>query len=134
MIIAGSGRAPTAPRQLAPGLATAAAGTAAALALHAVVPPLSALTVAVVLGVAAGAALPSTTRAGLAWAARTLLRLGVVLLGLQLGVDAVLGLGAGTVLAVVLTVVLAFAGTLLLGRLLRVGTGLSLMVATGFSS
>ena len=133
MIIAGSGHAPTRLRQLAPGLATAAVGTAAALAVHMAVPPLSALTVAVVLGIAGGAALPATTRAGLAWASRTLLRLGVVLLGLQLGVDAVLGLGAGTVLAVVLTVVLAFAGTLLLGRLLGVGDGLSLMVATGFS-
>lgn len=121
------------PARLSPGLATAAAGTAAALALSAVVPPLSALTAAVLLGIAVGSALPATTRAGLAWTAKRLLRLGVVLLGLQLGVDAVVGLGAGTVLAVVLTVLVAFAGTLALGRLLGVGPGLSLMVATGFS-
>jgi uncharacterized integral membrane protein (TIGR00698 family) len=119
--------------RLAPGLATAGAASAAALALHAAVPPLGALTVAVVLGIAAGSALPPGTRAGLAWAARRLLRLGVVLLGLQLGVESVAGLGGGTVLAVVLTVVLAFAGTLALGRALGVGPGLSLMVATGSS-
>jgi uncharacterized integral membrane protein (TIGR00698 family) len=117
--------------QLAPGLVAAGAASAAALALHAAVPPLGALTVAVVLGIAVGGALPPATRAGLAWAARTLLRLGVVLLGLQLGVEAVAGLGGGTVVAVVLTVVLTFAGTLALGRALGVGPGLSLMVATG---
>ena len=120
-------------RALAPGLTTAAVGTAAALAVHALVPTLSALTVAVLLGIAVGGALPAATGNGLAWAARKMLRLGVVLLGLQLGVQAVLGLGAGTVLAVVLTVVLAFAGTLALGHLLGVGPGLSLMVATGSS-
>jgi uncharacterized integral membrane protein (TIGR00698 family) len=67
------------------------------------------------------------------WATRRCLRLGVVLLGLQLGVDAVLGLGAGTVVAVVLTVLFAFAGTLALGRFVGVSPGLTLMVATGFS-
>ena len=120
-------------RPLLPGLGTAAAGTAVALAVHAVAPTVSALTVAVLLGIAVGTTLPASTRSGLAWAARKLLRLGVVLLGLQLGVQAVVGLGAGTVVAVVLTVVLAFAGTLALGRLLGVGPGLSLMVATGSS-
>ena len=120
-------------RPVAPGLAIAAVGTGAALAVHALVPQVSALTVAVLLGIAVGSALPAATASGLAWAARRLLRLGVVLLGLQLGVQAVVGLGAGTVVAVVLTVVLAFAGTLALGSLLRVGPGLSLMVATGSS-
>jgi uncharacterized integral membrane protein (TIGR00698 family) len=133
MITAGHDRARTGLQRLGPGLATAAVATAAALAVNAAVPPLSALTVAVVLGVAVGSALPAAADRGLAWTAKKLLRMGVVLLGLQLGVESVLGLGAGTVLAVAMTVVLAFAGTLALGRLLRVGPGLSLMVATGFS-
>src|SRR3954454_11274471 len=59
--------------------------------------------------------------------------LGVVLLGLQLGLGQVLGLGGGTVLAVAATVLVAFFGTLLVGRALGVSPGLGLMVATGFS-
>ncbi|WP_416971724.1 YeiH family protein [Streptomyces sp. 4F14] len=124
----------TAPaRTLTPGLLLAATGTAVAFQLGTLVPELSALTVAVVLGAAIGGVLPEETREGMTWAARKCLRLGVVLLGLQLGLGEVLGLGAGTVAAVVATVLVTFAGTLLLGRLLRVPRGLTLMVATGFS-
>jgi uncharacterized integral membrane protein (TIGR00698 family) len=57
----------------------------------------------------------------------------VVLLGMQLSVGQVFGLGIGTVVAVVITVLTAFGGTLALGRLLGVSRGLALMVATGFS-
>ncbi|GLV74465.1 membrane protein [Streptomyces hygroscopicus subsp. hygroscopicus] len=110
-----------------------AAGTAAAFFLNTLVPAVSALTVAVVLGVAVGGRLPAGTREGLGWATKKFLRLGVVLLGLQLGLGEVFGLGAGKVLAVVVTVLVAFFGTLLLGRLIRVSRGLALMVATGFS-
>ncbi len=110
-----------------------AVGTAAAFFLNTLVPAVSALTVAVVLGVAVGGRLPAGTREGLGWATKKFLRLGVVLLGLQLGLGEVFGLGAGKVLAVVVTVLVAFFGTLLLGRLIRVSRGLALMVATGFS-
>ncbi|ANY10469.1 hypothetical protein AFB00_27955 [Pseudonocardia sp. HH130630-07] len=112
---------------------TVAVGTGAALAVNRLLPAVSALTVAVVLGVVVGQALPASTRAGLQWATKKLLRLGVVLLGLQLSLSQVLGLGAGTVAAVVATVLLAFFGTLALGRLVGVSRGLGLMVATGFS-
>jgi uncharacterized integral membrane protein (TIGR00698 family) len=120
-------------RGLVPGLAVAAVGTALAMGVHALLPVLSALTVAVVFGVLVGAWLPAATREGLQWATRRCLRLGVVLLGLQLGVTAVADLGAATVAAVVATVLVAFAGTLALGRLVGVSSGLSLLVATGFS-
>ncbi|MEG9515678.1 putative sulfate exporter family transporter [Saccharopolyspora indica] len=105
------------------------------MAVAGVVPAVSALTVAVVLGVVAGnvPGFPVAARAGVAWSAKKLLRSGVVLLGLQLSVGQVLGLGAGTVVAVLLVVVVTFAGTVLLGRLLGVSRGLSLLVATGFS-
>ncbi|WP_028921671.1 YeiH family protein [Pseudonocardia acaciae] len=116
-----------------PGLCAAAVGTAIALALNLALPSVSALTAAVVLGVLVGGALPASTRPGLGWATKKLLRLGVVLLGLQLGLADVAGLGFTTVLAVVATVLLGFAGTLLLGRLVGVSPGLALMVATGFS-
>ena len=120
-------------RSLIPGLLVGALGTAVAFGVNSLLPAVSALTVAVVLGVAVGQFVPERTRAGLAWATKKFLRLGVVLLGLQLGLGELLGLGAGTVAAVVLTVVSAFLGTLLIGRLLGVSPGLGLMVATGFS-
>lgn len=119
--------------ELGPGVLVVAAGTAVALGVNAVLPVVSALTVAVLLGVAAGPVLPSVTRAGLDWATRRFLRLGVVLLGLQLGLGEVLGLGVGTVLAVAVTVLVAFFAILALGRVLGVSRGLGLLVATGFS-
>ncbi|ODU07274.1 MAG: hypothetical protein ABS81_01905 [Pseudonocardia sp. SCN 72-86] len=118
---------------LLPGLLVAALGTAAAFGVNRLVPPVSALTVAVVLGVLLGRFLPQSSRAGLAWATKKFLRLGVVLLGLQLGLGEVAKLGFGVVAAVVVTVLLAFFGTLLLGRWLGVSPGQRLLVATGFS-
>ncbi|MPY97051.1 MAG: putative sulfate exporter family transporter [Actinophytocola sp.] len=121
--------------RLLPGLLVAGAGIAVAAGIAPLVPALSALTVAVVLGVLLGNTrlLPESARPGLAWATRRMLRAGVVLLGLQLAVDQVVGLGAGTVLAIVVTVAVTFAGTCLLGRLLGVSRGLTMLVATGFS-
>ncbi len=131
--LSGRARAGAAIRSLLPGLAAAAIGTAVAFAVNALLPAFSALTAAVVLGVLAGRFLPESTREGLSWATKKFLRAGVVLLGLQLGLGQVLGLGFGTIVAVCVTVLIAFTGTLALGRLLGVSRGLSLMVATGFS-
>ncbi|NKZ02986.1 YeiH family protein [Actinomadura latina] len=117
----------------APGLAVAAVGAAVAMAVNRLVPALSALTVAVLLGVLIGGALPAAAECGLRWATRAFLRAGVVLLGLQLSLTEVLRLGPGMLAVVVVTVVVAFGGTLLLGRLIGVPRGLGLMVATGFS-
>ncbi|GAB2737679.1 putative sulfate exporter family transporter [Salinifilum aidingensis] len=130
----GSGRRAAAElRSLLPGLAVAAIGTAIAFAVNTLLPALSALTTAVVLGVLVGRFLPEPTRKGLDWTTKKLLRIGVVLLGLQLGLGDVLGLGLGTFLAVCATVLIAFFGTLALGNLLGVSRGLTLLVATGFS-
>ncbi|MER7844664.1 putative sulfate exporter family transporter [Kitasatospora sp. NPDC096077] len=122
-----------------PGLLLAAVGVAAALGVHAVVPAVPELTAAVVLGMAA-AHLPGlrpvvrgVARPGLSTAGKRLMRLGIVLLGLKLSLDDVLGLGWATV-AMVLTVVAAtFAGTLWLGRKLGLPGDQSLLVATGYS-
>ncbi|CNE57592.1 conserved hypothetical protein [Mycobacterium tuberculosis] len=116
-----------------PGLAVAAGGAATALAVNRLVPALSALTVAVLIGVLVGGALPAVTAHGLQWATRALLRAGVVLLGLQLSLTEVARLGPGMLAVVAATVALAFAGTLALARLTGVSRGLGLMVATGFS-
>ncbi|MBO1413727.1 putative sulfate exporter family transporter [Streptomyces sp. FH025] len=123
----------------APGLLLAAAGVAAAIAVHAAVPAVPELTAAVVLGMAA-AHLPGlrpvvrgVARPGLSMAGKRLMRLGIVLLGLKLSLDDVLGLGWATV-AMVLTVVAAtFAGTMWLGRRLGLPGDQPLLVATGYS-
>ncbi|MEU6039067.1 putative sulfate exporter family transporter [Actinomadura sp. NPDC047616] len=117
----------------APGVAVAVAGAAAAMVVNWSVPALSALTVAVLLGVLLGGVLPTATSDGLQWATRKFLRVGVVLLGLQLSVSEVLRLGPGMLAVVVITVGTGFAGTIALGRLVGVSRGLALMVATGFS-
>lgn len=120
---------------MAPGLAVVAIGVAIALAVAAVAPAVSALTVAVVLGIAVGnlGFLPERCGPGLAWAAKRLVRAGVVLLGLQLAVTDVLDLGGGMLVVVLATVSGTFLGTRLLGRWLGLPAGLSTLVATGFS-
>lgn len=123
-------------RARVPGIAVTTTAVAISLAATAVLPAVSALTVAVVLGIIANnipRVLPGTARPGLVWITRRLLRAGVVLLGLQLAVPQLLALGGGTLLAVLVTVLITFSGTLLLGRLLGLPRGLSLLVGTGFS-
>lgn len=130
-----SGSAPVASGSVWPGLAATAAAVVVALLVAGAVPGLSSLMVAVAVGVLVGnlPVLPASTRPGLAWATRMLLRLGVVLLGLQLAVGQLLGLGAGTLVAVVVLVSVTFVGTVLLGRALGLSRGLSVLVGTGFS-
>ncbi|WP_181775746.1 YeiH family protein [Amycolatopsis pittospori] len=116
-------------------LAVTGAGVAAAYLVSTAIPVLSALTIAVVLGILAGSllSLSDETRKAISGVTKKLLRAGVVLLGLQLSLPAVLALGPGTLLAVVLTVGITFLGTIGLGRLLGVPRGLAMLVATGFS-
>jgi uncharacterized integral membrane protein (TIGR00698 family) len=118
---------------LLPGLLLVAA--AAALALVVAPPAVSALVIAIVLGAALRnlRLLPDGALPGVAWASKRTLRTGIVLLGLQLSVPAVLGLGADGLLVIAATVVVTFGVTLLAGRLLRVPPVMTLLVATGFS-
>ncbi|GAA1070249.1 YeiH family protein [Kitasatospora arboriphila] len=133
---------PTAPPLLhrtGPGLLLACLGTAAAWAVHAAVPAVPRLTAAVVLGIAA-AHLPGLrpivrgpARPGLSLAGRRLMRAGIVLLGLALGLDDLLGLGWATVAMVLAVVAATFAGTVWLGRRLGLPGDQPLLVATGYS-
>jgi uncharacterized integral membrane protein (TIGR00698 family) len=122
-------------RLLWPGLLAVAAATALAFGVQAVVPGLASTTVAVLIG-AIGANLGLHRVAlhpGTSFAARRLLRAGVVLLGLQLSITQLAHLGLGGLAVVVTTVTITFFGTQGLGRLLGVGRARSLLVATGFS-
>ncbi|MFH8796742.1 YeiH family protein [Streptomyces sp. NPDC017941] len=122
-----------------PGLALAAAGVAVAAGIHRLVPGVPMLTVAVVLGLAA-AQLPGTrmwaggrARPGLTFAAKRLMRVGVVLLGLKLSLRDVLGVGWGTVAMVLVVVAATFFGTWWLGRKLGLPGDQPLLIATGYS-
>jgi uncharacterized integral membrane protein (TIGR00698 family) len=109
--------------------------SAGCVALTAAVPVVPGLLVAIVLGAAGRAAglVPAALDPGLAWTARRFLRTGVVLLGLQLSVGDLLGLGLREVAVLLVTVAATFAVTLWLGPRLRVGRALTLLIATGFS-
>ena len=74
---------------LIPGLLLCAVAVAISLFVNSRMPLLSALLVAILLGVVAGnVGLPESTDAGLKFAAKPLLRTGIVLLGLQVSPSA----------------------------------------------
>ncbi|WP_227425220.1 YeiH family protein [Pengzhenrongella sicca] len=122
-------------RAAVPGLAAVAGATALAFAVAHVVPALNAATVAVVLGaLAANLGLhPPVLRPGTHVATTRLLRIAVVLLGLQLALPDLVHLGLGGLAVVLGTVAVTFTGTQLLGRALGLPPARSLLVATGFS-
>ncbi len=122
-------------RALAPGLLAVAALTAACLLAAGALPTVSPLLLAIVVGAVARNAglLPDAARPGAAWAARHLLRAGVVLLGLQLSLPAVRALRPGEVVLVVVTVAATFTATRWAGARLGVDRRTTLLLATGFS-
>lgn len=135
----GGGSTPGPVRRNAPGLALAAIGLALAEGVHALLPAVPMLTAAVVLG-AVAAHLPGVRpfvrgrgRAGLSTAGKRLMRAGIVLLGLKLGVGDVLGLGWATVAMVFGVVLVAFFGIWWLGRKLGLPGDQPLLIATGYS-
>lgn len=77
--------------------------------------------------------LPHASLSGIRFSAHGLLRLGIVLLGLQLSFAQVRDIGATGLLLVVSVVGVTFFGTRWLGQRLGLTKGLSLLVATGFS-
>ena len=118
-----------------PGLVVVGVATAAALTLARFVPALNASTVAVLLGAVVANLGWHRPRlhAGTRFAAHRLLRVAIVLLGLQLALPQLARLGAAGLGVVLLTVVMTFTGTQLLGRLLGIPPAQALLVATGFS-
>ncbi len=123
-----------------PGLVMAAAVAAIAFILESLVKNntqliVSPLVIAVVLGALMSnfGFFPEACRIGLGFSARNLLRLGIVLLGLQLSFSQVRELGAPGLALVIVVVAITFTGTQWLGRKMGLANGLSLLVATGFS-
>jgi uncharacterized integral membrane protein (TIGR00698 family) len=123
-----------------PGLAIAASIAAVAFFVEYLIKNntagvVSPLVIAVVLGALISnlGLLPENCRIGLGFAARNLLRLGIVLLGLQLSFSQVRELGAPGLALVIVVVAATFTGTQWLGKKMGLSSGLSLLVATGFS-
>ncbi|NYE46495.1 putative integral membrane protein (TIGR00698 family) [Spinactinospora alkalitolerans] len=118
-----------------PGLVLTAAGVAAAFGADALLPAAGTLMAALVLGaVLANIGLVRPVFVpGLRAATRTPMRAGIVLLGLQLALPDVLGLGAPVLVMVMATATVTFFGTVLMGRLLGIGVRRSLLIASGVS-
>ncbi|QMU73278.1 YeiH family protein [Streptacidiphilus sp. P02-A3a] len=118
-----------------PGLALTTVGVALAWEVNRLLPTVATLTAAVVLGVVARnlRLLPGAARPGLDLAAKRLMRLGIVLLGLKLALGQVLALGWQTLLVVVAVVAATFFGTRWLGRKVGLPGDQALLIATGFS-
>jgi uncharacterized integral membrane protein (TIGR00698 family) len=122
-------------RATVPGLALCAAAVSAALMIHRLVPSVSALLMAILLGVALAntGALSPVVQPGLAVAAKRLLRIGVVLLGLQVVLAEILHLGIGMIAVVVAIVAGGIGLTMVVGRRLGLSFSQRLLIACGFS-
>jgi uncharacterized integral membrane protein (TIGR00698 family) len=124
-------------RALWPGVLLAAAIVAAAFAVRRLpgLGVLSPMILSIVLGIAFRTTVgtPAVARPGIAFSARRLLRLGIVLLGLQLTAAQVAEVGAAGLAILALCVVSTFVVTVWLGRLIGVDRGLAELIAGGTS-
>lgn len=122
-------------RRILPGVALCAGLALAASGLHAV-PGLgvfSAMILAILLGVALHnlAGTPDWARAGAAFAVRRILRVAIVLLGLQLTAQQLAQVGATGLCIIALTLSASFVFTRWLGRILGVEEKLATLIAAG---
>ncbi|WP_265522189.1 YeiH family protein [Oerskovia flava] len=133
------------------GIALCVLATVGVLLAARLLPGVSPLVIALVAGSVVGSVRGASTRssagrprgtarpgaapldAGARWVATHVLRAGVVLLGLQLSVPQVLGLGWRGLTVVAVTVAVTFGATCAVGRWLRLPRATVLLVATGFS-
>ncbi|MFF4414115.1 YeiH family protein [Streptosporangium sp. NPDC001559] len=125
----------TAILRLLPGLALTACAVAVAQWAGRALPGVSPAVVAVVLGVALGnlTTPPAVFGAGLRFASRRLLRLAIVVLGLQVALPEVLALGWRPLALVAVSTVCTFALTRWIGPRMGVSPRRSLLIATGVS-
>lgn len=118
-----------------PGVAVVVATAALATLVARVASSLSPLVVGIVLGaiVANVVTIPPRLVPGIAFCARSVLRAGIVLLGLRLSLGDIAGLGADGLIVVAAVVTITYVGTQWLARRLGVSRDLGLLVATGYS-
>ena len=118
-----------------PGLVFVGIVTFVGFVIHWNFETISPLVASLVLGVLFGniVSIPKRFVPGQKFAAKKVLRFGIVLLGTQLALKQVVDLGGRELVVVVGVVTLTFLGTLWLGPRLGVSKSLSLLIATGFS-
>jgi len=123
--------------RIAPGLLLTAAIAVAAYALRAIpgVGTFSPMILAILFGIALHNTLgtPSRAQPGVAFTLRRILRLAIILLGLQLTAQQVAAVGPPGVAVIVISLVATFAVTKALGRLLGVERQLAELIAAGTS-
>jgi uncharacterized integral membrane protein (TIGR00698 family) len=125
--------------RLLPGLLLAAAGAGAGFGVHLLWFWFPWLTASLVFGVIAGSippfrrSLDGVFKPGLALSSRRLLRLGIVVLGLQLSLKNIAALGWVTILAIVALVGISFLVTWLIARAFRLAGDQAVLFAAGFS-
>ncbi|GAB46990.1 YeiH family protein [Mobilicoccus pelagius] len=122
-------------RRLGPGLALAIGVALLTYALNRAVPTLSALLVAILVGVVLTnvVRLPESTAPGLAIASKKLLRAGIVLLGLQVSLRDIAGLGVGMIGVVLAVVVGGLLTAEVAGRMLGIRPAQRSLIGAGFS-
>lgn len=122
---------------LAPGLILTAAIAALALALRSAtgLAALSPLILSIVIGmlIRNTMRLPASVEAGIAFAMKPVLRLGIILLGLQVTVAQILSLGGSALAIVTLTLAASFVAIRLAGRVIGVDPQLTDLIAAGTS-
>ena len=122
-----------------PGVLLAAVGAAIGWAVHLVVPVVPWLTAALVLGVIVGCvpparrALDGVFKHGLGVASRRILRIGIVVLGLQLSLFDIARLGWLAIVLIVVLVAVGFLVVYLLGRAFKLPGDEPVLLAAGFS-
>lgn len=122
-------------RPYLPGLLLCAAAVVISMGINKLLPGVSALIVAIVLGITLTNVirLPESTMPGITFASKKLLRLGIVFLGLQLVLSDIISLGAPMLLVIVCIVGGGIFSTLLIGRLMKMRAAQVLLIACGFS-
>jgi uncharacterized integral membrane protein (TIGR00698 family) len=125
-------------RRTLPGLGIALAGFLLAGVINAFVPWIAVLTACVVIGIVFAVvrwpvSVEPAVRPGLSLASRSLLRLGIVLLGFRLSFTDLAGLGWLVIVLIVVIVVITFFFTLGIGRAFGLPGHQPLLVAAGFS-
>jgi uncharacterized integral membrane protein (TIGR00698 family) len=132
--VTGSSAVPERVRLVLPGLGLVTVGVLLAFGARELI-DVSPLVAAVVIGAVAanlGLARPML-QPGIAFAARSILRAGIVLLGLRLSFDEVRALGVLGAACVVAVVLFAFFGIQLVARRFGLSSGFGLLIATGYS-
>ncbi len=122
-------------RTLLPGLVLSLAAAGVGIFISSFLTGVSALIIAILGGVLLTntVGVPKVAKPGIAFASKSLLRLGIVLLGLQLALTDIVALGVPMLVVVVCIVVGGVVGSTLIGRALKVPTRLTTLISCGFS-